>query len=94
VPSKDDIEGLSSLSNTFSLINDAGVISSENTGPEPRKFIIQKKKEDKELSKIIIMKKVIMTLMKLLIKQILLFKNLWISHLIQQVVKRGYCFCS
>lgn len=52
VPSKDDIEGLSTLSNALSLINEVGAISSDNIEPEPKKFIVQKKQEAKELSKI------------------------------------------
>ena len=51
VPSKDDIEGLSSLSNALSLINEAGAIS-ESEEIEPRKFIVQKKQEAKDLAKV------------------------------------------
>jgi len=51
VPSKEDIEGLSSLSSALSLINEAGAITpDEDTAP--RKFIVQKKEEAKDLAKI------------------------------------------
>lgn len=52
VPSKDDIEGLASLSSALSLINESGAISDDNTSPEPKKFIVQKKEEAKALAKI------------------------------------------
>ena len=51
VPSKDDIEGLSTLSNALSLINEVGAIS-EPESIEPKKFIVQKKEEAKSLAKI------------------------------------------
>lgn len=52
VPSKEDIEGLSSLSTALSLINEAGAISDETKNPEPKKFIVQKKEEAKALAKV------------------------------------------
>jgi len=49
VPSNDEISGLSSLSTALSIINEAGAVSDPEEF-EPKKFIVQKKEESKELA--------------------------------------------
>ena len=49
VPSNDEISGLSSLSTALSIINEAGAVSDPDEF-EPKKFIVQKKEESKELA--------------------------------------------